>query len=247
MTARQPYSRVYWSIRDDQRLADIYGDDHALAAWLRSLIAADMAYPAPADLPRRCTPAAMRKLVTAGIVEPAGDGLFRFHGLAAERTRRRGGSGTGPGPDRNGSQPGPEPDPNGSLAYARAPRLGSSMSSEGGPGETADADPDPADAYWSLAGRYPTDRVIAWLDELTGEYGPMPVIRALAEEHQSDSTASTLIGRARDRLRRDGRALDKAARQEAQARLAARRSAGRERPEYAAVAAEMAKIMGPPA
>jgi phage tail protein X len=83
-----PYSRVYWSVRDDDRLAAIYGDDHHLATWLRLLLAADMAWPAPADVPRAVNRASLEALKQAGVIVVQPNGLFRFHGLDAERERR---------------------------------------------------------------------------------------------------------------------------------------------------------------
>jgi hypothetical protein len=82
------FSRVYHSIRDDTRLAAVYTDDAALATWLRLLIAADRAWPAPADIPRSVRRPALRKLVDAGVVELLPGDLYRFHGLDAEREMR---------------------------------------------------------------------------------------------------------------------------------------------------------------
>ncbi len=89
MSERAPYSRVYWSIRDDAKFAAILGDDHHLAAWLRLLIAADMAYPASADLPATARRSSVKALVDAGLVDLVPGGMFRIHGLDAERERRK--------------------------------------------------------------------------------------------------------------------------------------------------------------
>jgi hypothetical protein len=89
MGERAPYSRVYWTVRSDERLDGIYADDRHLATWLRLLIAADMAWPAPADLPSGAKPASIRALVAAGVIELLPGSLFSFHGLDAERGRRR--------------------------------------------------------------------------------------------------------------------------------------------------------------
>ena len=89
MPERSPYSRVYWTVRDDDRLATIYPCDAHLAAWLRLLIAADMAWPAPADVPATVKRSSLNALRDAGVVELLPNGLFRFHGLDTERGRRR--------------------------------------------------------------------------------------------------------------------------------------------------------------
>lgn len=89
MSERAPYSRVYWTVRNDPRLAGIYSDDHHWAAWNRLLLAADMAWPAPADLPANIRRASLRALEAAGVIELVPGGLFCFHGLDAERGHRR--------------------------------------------------------------------------------------------------------------------------------------------------------------
>ena len=89
MSERAPYSRVYWTVRNDDRLAGIYSDDHHWATWNRLLLAADMAWPAPADLPANARRASLRALEAAGVIELLPGGLFCFHGLDTERGRRR--------------------------------------------------------------------------------------------------------------------------------------------------------------
>ncbi len=89
MSERSPYSRVYWTVRNDDRLTTIYPHDAHLAAWLRLLIAADMAWPAPADVPASIRKASLAALCDAGVIELQPSGLFRFHGLDTERGRRR--------------------------------------------------------------------------------------------------------------------------------------------------------------
>jgi len=79
---------VYHSIIGDDRFATIYGDDHHLAWWLRLLIGADQAYPAPAPIPRSTRLASLRALVDCGLVELVGVDHYRIHGLDAERKRR---------------------------------------------------------------------------------------------------------------------------------------------------------------
>jgi hypothetical protein len=83
-----PYSRVYWRIVDDERFADIYGSDAHLAAWLRLLLGADQAWPASAPIPASCRRGSVEALVTCGLVELRPGGLYRIHGLDAERGRR---------------------------------------------------------------------------------------------------------------------------------------------------------------
>jgi len=235
MSERAPYSRVYWTVRSDPRLEDIYADDHHWAAWNRLLLAADMAWPAPADLPGSARKASVTALFAAGVIELLPGGLFRFHGLDTERGRRRDAAANRLPPKRypDGDQTVPSPVP---LAPSRAPssaRLGSSSLGSESPAPereaepTGDKEPDPADAYWSLTGKYPTDKPLAWIDDLTRTYGAMAVIRAVADAHQTDKTAATLLGRAQDRLRRDARTLDLKAQVAAQTAITERRAAPR--------------------
>ena len=82
------YCRVYHSIIDDAKFAAVYQDDRRLALWLRLLIGADQAYPAPAVLQRSANMLALAHLVEVRLVELVGSDHYRICGLAAERTAR---------------------------------------------------------------------------------------------------------------------------------------------------------------
>jgi hypothetical protein len=84
-----PYSRVYWRIIDDERFANVYGDDHHLAAWLRLLLIADQAWPASANLPASVRSSSIRALTDCGLIELRAGGVYRVHGLDAERGKRQ--------------------------------------------------------------------------------------------------------------------------------------------------------------
>ena len=86
MTA--PYSRVYWSVMDDPKFDDVRGDLMVFGSWTLLLIVADMAYPAPAFVPRSIPEYAMSELVRVGLVESLSGDRFRIHGLAKEREMR---------------------------------------------------------------------------------------------------------------------------------------------------------------
>ena len=204
MSERAPYSRVYWIVRRDPRLATIYGNDANFAAWTRLLIAADMAWPAPADIPASTKRAALKALEDAGVIEIIPGGLFRFHGLDAERGRRRAAA---------GGQTPPEPAPLGDhLGTERSPRREEEEEeTRQDEQETSQDARDPADSYWSLSGRYPTDRTLAWIDDLTRQYGAEAVIAAMGTANQHGS-AQGLLGRVSDELKRNARKLDLKAR-----------------------------------
>ena len=84
----RPYSRVYWEAIDDTKFATVWDDDHALSAWLRLLVAADMAWPASATLYHGVRRTALKALVDAGLVDMQTGGRYRIHGLDKERQRR---------------------------------------------------------------------------------------------------------------------------------------------------------------
>lgn len=86
--ARDPYSRVYWKAIDDPKFARVWDDDHALSAWLRLLVAADMAWPASATLYHGVRKAALRLLCDVGLVDMQAGGRYRIHGLDKERNAR---------------------------------------------------------------------------------------------------------------------------------------------------------------
>jgi hypothetical protein len=84
----RPYSRVYWEALDDPKFANVWDDDQALAAWLRLLVAADMAWPASASLYRGVRTSALSALCSSGLVDMQPSGRYRIHGLDKEREAR---------------------------------------------------------------------------------------------------------------------------------------------------------------
>jgi hypothetical protein len=89
MSERAAYSRVYWSIIDDAKFANVYDDDRALAAWTRLLLVADMAWPASAHIPVNTRRQSVAILVGAGLIDLQAGSRYRVHGLDAERNRRK--------------------------------------------------------------------------------------------------------------------------------------------------------------
>jgi len=84
----RPYSRVYWEALDDPKFATVWDDDHNLSAWLRLLVAADMAWPASASLYHGVRRQALTVLCDVGLVDMQTSGRYRIHGLDKERTAR---------------------------------------------------------------------------------------------------------------------------------------------------------------
>lgn len=87
---RRPYSRVYWEVIDDPKFADVWDDDRAIASWLRLLLAADMAWPASAQVYHGVHRPSLDKLVRVGLVDLQPGSRYRIHGLDKERQARSG-------------------------------------------------------------------------------------------------------------------------------------------------------------
>lgn len=183
MTDRQPYSRVYWSIIDDERFANIYDDDRCLAWWLRLLLIADQAWPASGTLPAGIRRTPLGVLVGAGVVEIRGN-RFRIHGLDREREGRKRAATRSP----TASQPGPSREAVG-RSRARAPRLGSSIdtpSSGEGSGERV----TPAlDAAWETAtGRGllgAGDFAFTYVDDAARRHGEPATVAAVEQARRT--------------------------------------------------------------
>jgi len=82
----RPYSRVYHEIVDDPRFERVYGNDKALATWLRMLLIADAMYPASAPMTSRNP--TVRLLIDSGLIEERPGNRYVIHGLQGERERR---------------------------------------------------------------------------------------------------------------------------------------------------------------
>lgn len=242
MSERQPYSRVYWSVRTDPKFDGIYADDRHLAAWLRLLIAADATWPAPADVPASARRSSVNALVEAKLIDLLPSGMFKVRGLDAERGRRRDAARDsadiryGRTPNAPHSQS--ERTPNGVLAEPSQAE-DETRQAEG----EAPRAPDPADAYWSLTGKYPNGGALSWIDDMSASYGPEEVVKAVAKAHLQDKSAATLLGRAQDILRSEARALSIKAQEAERQRLKERRAAPREMVDPIALQEEVARII----
>lgn len=215
MSERAPYSRIYWSVMDDEKFVDVYRDDAAFALWVRLLMTADALWPAAAPLPRVAKTKALGMLVNAGIVDIVLGDRYRIHGLDAERNRRADVARNGPKRDPDGRQTGPGREANGSQAKP------SQAKNEPSQDETPR---DPADIYWQLTGKFPKDRALVWIDSMASQYGQEPTTQALVRAHLSDSSVATLLSRTQDLLRAEARKLDVKEREDEARRLAEKRA-----------------------
>lgn len=85
---RDPYSRHYWRLVDDDKFKEVYPDDHHFATWSRLLMLADQAWPASAHLPASARRMSVKKLADVGLIVLLPGGRFRMKGTNAERARR---------------------------------------------------------------------------------------------------------------------------------------------------------------
>lgn len=83
-----PYSRLYHSVKADDRFDHVFSCDPCWAAYTRLLIDAEAAYPVAASLPISLRSHAKTQLEAAGIIELRPHNSFIVHGLEAERKRR---------------------------------------------------------------------------------------------------------------------------------------------------------------
>jgi len=90
------------------------------------------------------------------------------------------------------------------------------------------ASDDPADAYWSLTGKYPTGKALEWIDSLIDRYGSEATTKALASAFITDKTVNTLLGRTRDILAAEARRLDIKERDDERERVRQKRAKPRE-------------------
>ena len=82
------YVRVYHTIVDDERFAEVFHNPVRLGTWLQLLLLADAMYPASAPMPSYANRPAVKVLVDCGLIEIAEHGQYRVHGLAPERAKR---------------------------------------------------------------------------------------------------------------------------------------------------------------
>lgn len=231
-----PYSRVYWKVRSDDRFVGIYSDDHHFATWVRLLIAAEAAWPEPADIPAAARRPSLRALADAGIIVLLESGLFRVHGLDAERMRRQERATTAasarwmlPGPvssadgmqahpvsNADGMQAHPEGMPRARPELSRA-ELSRAEQSNGG------APDDAAVAFHLRTGEFPAGRMLAWINDLATEHGEARLAERISVTPMNGHTAPAYLRAVRDELRAEDHAAEKAERVDETARVKEKR------------------------
>ncbi len=85
--AETRYSKLYW--RFAVEFEEAFHDDAVLATWCRLLVAADIAYPQPVEVPRRVPEAVLEKLASMKLVKLLPGDRYEIRGMKAERERQR--------------------------------------------------------------------------------------------------------------------------------------------------------------
>lgn len=228
MTAQKdPYVRVYYSIKADAKFVGIYRDDRALGCWLRLLLTADASHPAPAEFPMGTDMETVDRLVAAGLVDLVGDGCYTIHGLHAERSKRSTDARTAANarwsdaPAMRPHAPAMRPHVHGvddecdsmctpmrndASPIRSAPLLSAPSNSDPSISAPADA----LDTYYRLTGSWPSAKVIPWINQMASNHGEDAVSKALAATWTEDPDRATLMSRCRDRLEREAHEREKA-------------------------------------
>lgn len=220
--SERSYSRVYWSVMDDEKFQGIYEDDGAFACWVRLLMTADALYPQAPHLPRSTKKRPLQMLVDARIVDLLANHRYRIRGLDSERERRKA-LATTRGPDAHQTVTGRLPDGFGDQTPSQAEK----SREENSQAEQSARATDPADALWQLTGKYPAGNGLSWVDDLTSKFGAEAVIRALVTAHTADPATKSLLSRTQDILRSEARELDRREREDEARRLREKRAVPR--------------------
>lgn len=221
------YARVYFDRINRDPKFDGIRDNRALkGSWLMLLEEAEKAWPSPAfPLPSGWVPKRDFALFAArGIIDVTSDGRFYMHGLSTIRAERSTRASSAAHARWDASRTANGNAERIAPAFPRA--MPSTEQTSTDKQSTADARADPADTYWTLTGRYPTDKTITWIDDLAAQYGTDALVTAMAVCHQHDSEVGTLLGRVTTSLKRDARKLDLEERRAEQTKIAENRGKG---------------------
>ncbi len=207
-----PYARIYQSIWTDPRFETIIDSDLRLGTWVRLLLLAEAAWPQDAAVPQTISQRALNALETCGLVELKRAGMYRIHGLDAERQRR---SEHGREAVKRRWHPDtPSITPSNALSNTQpilAPRPSPSTSSSLSENDVERAVPsgEPLlDALTLALGTFPSKKAIEWADSLVAEYGEDATVRALG--WAATTGPVKVISRAQSHLKEQAARRDRA-------------------------------------
>lgn len=224
------YVRIYY-VDLERDYPEVWFDPTCLSTFVRLLALADRAWPSSPLMPPAMRRADLALMESVGLLVRLSHHRYTLKGYADEREKRQAAARKGTdarwsGRNANAMQTDMQTQSKRTSVARTKPKTSPRPSTEtiGASAPMAREPEDPADAYWSLTGRYPTDKVLTWIDELGAKYGALSVIRALAKSHIEDGKVATLLGRVQDRLRADARALDRAEQEAERERLREKRA-----------------------
>jgi hypothetical protein len=229
----KPYVRVYYSVADDERFANVYPDSRILGDWLKLLLGADACYPATAPLPYGIRKASLTVLTDSGLIAVA-NGRYSVHGLKAERDGRSeaaresaearwsrqygSASAVPPQYDRNAPASG--------LAMLAEPSLAEPNQTE--PSQAITAPEDGPDVWYFVVGRYPNRRdsqaLYDWLTRLCEDFGVVRLWEVMRMCYAQERNKATLLSRTEAVLSRDAARLEAQERDAERAKVSAQRA-----------------------
>jgi hypothetical protein len=233
--ARRRFARVYYDELERDYPQLYYSADLGWS-WLRLLVLCEKAWPSLPELPRWLRIKDYRRLVELGALIPEAQHRFTIKGWVKEREDRatKAREAVASRNDRTTGEPtneGTNVHTLGGTSRTGAQSSSSSSSSVNGGGAGGT---DPADAYWSLTGRYPVGKSLEWIDDLIAKFGAEAVTRHLVAAYSEDPKTSTILGRTQNRLRAEARALDRQEAEDEKARLREKRAIPKELPAWEA-------------
>jgi len=211
--------RVYYSIVNDERFADIYHDARHLGTWLQLLLVADAMFPAASPLPAYVDSDSVKVLVEAGLIEEMPHQHFRVHGLEAERDMRSH-SARNAAAKRWQSDRTPTRGGSAMLAEQEQEQEQEQSRSSGAPASRNGTDPV-AETLFGIYGGNPSQTVMEWGDRLANEYGAETAARAIGKA--AEAGRDRLMSRAEGSLKLVARAADRTEEAAERARLREKR------------------------
>jgi hypothetical protein len=189
-----PYSRVYWRVKDDERFEHAYSCDTCWAAYVRLLMDAEAAYPASATMPASLKRHARVQLVADGIVELRPHDCYVIHGLQAERERRSEAARSSAEARWYGAPAMRTHSDGNAASMLTEPSLDEPIRTE--PSRAPETGPD----VWQwVTLRYPNKRtnpnLWVWLERLAEDFGVDALWEVMRDEYLRDQNKGTLLSR----------------------------------------------------
>jgi hypothetical protein len=218
MSGDDRYTRHFWRFADE--FPDVYDDDAAYATWCRLLRLADMAWPVAATLPFGAKKAAMAKLTMdrdgGPLVQMVTSTTYRIRGMDKHRAKRSqsgkdaadarwGNADSNAIGNASGNAKG-NAERNAEMMPSREEKRREEESS------TEQAAPDAAESLYQRTGRFPSPKVIAWLNDISRDHGEERLVRAIDSTPCTTANIGDYIEGVRNALRAEDHAAERAER-----------------------------------